>query len=141
MRAYQVGIASAGCPDRRSPVDSIHGFAPGPSFRTRDRTRGVSGKGGERTMSDWCSDVCSSDLSHQFAPDGSVGILARCDPGQVSIFARWRMEHLDGIEAKLLAQPGKGFEENEGIPGWNIVGLVTCAAFALSINPRLRAGA
>src|SRR5262249_45123989 len=47
------------------------------------------------------------------------------------------MKYFDGIEAKLLAQPGKGFEENEGVPSWNIVGWVTRAAIAICVNPRL----
>src|SRR5947209_2883284 len=50
------------------------------------------------------------------------------------------MKHLDGIDAKLLAQPGKGLEEDECIPGWNILGVAARAALRLGVNPRFRAG-
>src|SRR5258707_956800 len=51
------------------------------------------------------------------------------------------MKDLDGIDTKLFAQPGKGFEQDEGMPRWDIAGLLAPMAIALGAGPTFRAGA
>src|SRR5205814_6207711 len=58
-----------------------------------------------RCLSDWSSDVCSSDLSANAVVEEAADTITRCDPGQLDLDAR---EHRPAPFVFGIATPRRG---------------------------------